>query len=194
MYSWLSRDMTDHVNINTGMEFLFQTLNMVDENLIMGFPSSEARGVLMNVKQSVAVCAATGAPDACKDFVRSLLGEDVQTLFGKYCGISVNSEAQAAATVWFAERLNAYYRIIEDIHDPQEREALEEPMEEVDPEHAATVLDGYIRNAAGFRHSDAAIEIIIREEIQAYFAGQKSIEEVMDLIQNRVDLYVSERG
>jgi hypothetical protein len=192
--SWMSRDMTDHVNITTALEFLLQTQNQVDDKFIMGFPSSEPRGVLMNVKQSVGVCAATGAPEACKDFVKILLGEDIQTLFGKYCGVSVNSEAQATASRWFAEQLNAYYGCIADIHDYQERIALEEPLEEVDPESVVTAMDGYIRNAAGFRHSDAAVEIIIREEIQAYFAGQKTIEEVMGLIQNRVDLYVSERG
>ena len=148
----------------------------------------------MNVKQSVAVCAATGAPDACKDFVKHLLGEDIQTLFGKYDGVSVNCNAQAVASRWFADMMNDYYNCVVDVHSYQDRYDLEEPLEEVDPDHFADVMDSYIRNAAGFRHSDAAIEIIIREEIQAYFAGQKSIEEVMDLIQNRVDLYVSERG
>ena len=42
--------------------------------------------------------------------------------------------------------------------------------------------------------TDAAIEIIVREEIQAYFADQKTIEDVMGIIQNRVDTYMSERG
>ena len=194
MISWLSKDYNDHVNITTAQELLFQTMNLVDEKIIMGFPSSEARGLLMNVKQSVAVCAATGAPDACKDFVKHLLGEDIQTLFGKYDGVSVNCNAQAVASRWFADMMNDYYNCVVDVHSYQDRYDLEEPLEEVDPDHFADVMDGYIRNAAGFRHSDAAIEIIIREEIQAYFAGQKSIEEVMDLIQNRVDLYVSERG
>ena len=56
-------------------------------------------------------------------------------------------------------------------------------------------MDGYIRNASGIRINDyAAVENIIREEIQAYFADQKTIEEVMDIIQNRVDTYVDERG
>ena len=41
---------------------------------------------------------------------------------------------------------------------------------------------------------DTAIEIIIREEIQAYFCGDKTIDEVMGIIQNRVDLYLNERG
>ena len=192
--SWMSKDFTDHVVITTCLELLYQTGNMVDEKVIMGFPSSEPSGLLMNVDQSVGVCAATGAPDACKDFVRLLLGEDIQTLFGMYCGVSVNCNAQAEASRWYAEKMNGYYNCVKDVHSRQDRSDLEEPLEEVDPELVVSVMDGYIRNAAGFRHSDAAVELIIREEIQAYFAGQKTIEEVMDTIQNRVDLYVDERG
>ena len=39
-----------------------------------------------------------------------------------------------------------------------------------------------------------AVSIIVREEIQAYFAGDKTIENVMAIIQNRVDLCMNERG
>lgn len=192
--SWMSNDFSDHAVITTGLELLYQTGNLVSDKILMGFPSSEAKGALMNVEQSVGVCAATGAPEACKAFVKYLLQEDIQTVFGKYCGISVNCNAQAEACRFFADMMNGYFECIEDVHPYQDRLALQEPVEAVDPETFVSVMDGYIRNAAGFRHSEAAVELIIREEIQAYFAGQKTIEEVMDIIQNRVDLYVEERG
>ena len=192
--SWMSNDFSDHAVITTGLELLYQTGNLVSDKILMGFPSSEAKGALMNVEQSVGVCAATGAPEACKAFVKYLLQEDIQTVFGKYCGISVNCNAQAEACRFFADMMNGYFECIEDVHPYQDRLALREPVEAVDPETFVSVMDGYIRNAAGFRHSEAAVELIIREEIQAYFAGQKTIEEVMDIIQNRVDLYVEERG
>ena len=41
---------------------------------------------------------------------------------------------------------------------------------------------------------DPAIEKIVYEEIQAYFADQKSIDDVIELINNRVSLYISERN
>ena len=37
------------------------------------------------------------------------------------------------------------------------------------------------------------IQDIINEEADYYFAGQKSVEEVMSLIQNRVSLYIAEQ-
>ena len=38
----------------------------------------------------------------------------------------------------------------------------------------------------------AVVWQIIREEAEAYFTGSKSIEEVADLITNRVQLYMDE--
>ena len=55
-------------------------------------------------------------------------------------------------------------------------------------------MDGYIRSASGLHVVDSAVSIIVREEIQAYFAGDKAIEDVMAIIQNRVDLCMNERG
>ena len=36
--------------------------------------------------------------------------------------------------------------------------------------------------------------IIMREEIQAYFAGDKSLDEVIEIINNRARTYYGERG
>ena len=43
-------------------------------------------------------------------------------------------------------------------------------------------------------HTDSAVMLIVREEIQAYFAGQKTLEEVLEIINNRVATFVNERG
>ena len=51
-----------------------------------------------------------------------------------------------------------------------------------------------IRSCDHMPATDNAVMLIVREEIQAYFAGQKSLDEVLDTITNRVDLFVSERG
>ncbi len=41
-------------------------------------------------------------------------------------------------------------------------------------------------------HVDEVVGAILEEEVAAYFAGQKSVEEVMEIIQNRVELYLQE--
>ncbi len=43
-------------------------------------------------------------------------------------------------------------------------------------------------------YSDSAVMLIIREEFQPYLAGQKSIDDVIDIIENRVATAKKERG
>ena len=42
--------------------------------------------------------------------------------------------------------------------------------------------------------TDASIMIIMREEVQAYFAGDKTLDEVIEIINNRARTYYGERG
>jgi ABC-type glycerol-3-phosphate transport system substrate-binding protein len=185
----------EFVNITSGMELLKVTHNDINDRVVMGFPSIEPRGLMVNVLQSVGVSSATKSPTVCKSFVNMLVGEDFQTLFAKYDGISVNSAAQEAACRSFAERTNYAFEAISAVWTIENIQLLQVFDTTVDADEFVAQMDGYIRNASGIRINDyAAVENIIREEIQAYFADQKTIEEVMDIIQNRVDTYVDERG
>ena len=42
--------------------------------------------------------------------------------------------------------------------------------------------------------SDPSITVIITEEIPAYFSGQKNIDQVVDILENRVNTVLNERG
>ena len=42
--------------------------------------------------------------------------------------------------------------------------------------------------------SDPALDMIVKEEIPAYFAGQKSLDEVIKIINDRAKTYLNERG
>ena len=60
-----------------------------------------------------------------------------------------------------------------------------------------SVVDDYenmIRSCSSISHTDPAVTVIVREEIPAYFAGQKTIEEVIDIVENRVQTFLDERG
>ncbi len=45
----------------------------------------------------------------------------------------------------------------------------------------------------GFYAEDSTVWDIIEEQVQPYFAGDKSLDEAIDLIQGRVELYVNEQ-
>ena len=79
-------------------------------------------------------------------------------------------------------------------YDPYMLDALNTYTTTVDEEQFVSQMDEYIKSASGLRIIDSEVEIIIREEIQAYFAGQMSIKKVMGTIQNRVGVYEAERG
>jgi hypothetical protein len=46
--------------------------------------------------------------------------------------------------------------------------------------------------ASEIRVYDQQIDLIIKEEASAYFSGNKSVETVADIIENRVGIYVKE--
>ena len=45
----------------------------------------------------------------------------------------------------------------------------------------------------GMRDYDSAIYAIIDEEAQAYFAGSRSLDDTVTIIQNRMQLYIDEK-
>ncbi len=45
----------------------------------------------------------------------------------------------------------------------------------------------------GFFSMDSTVWDIIEEQVQPYFAGDKSLDETIDLIQGRVELYINEQ-
>jgi len=59
------------------------------------------------------------------------------------------------------------------------------------PEQVEEVRD-LIYNADGVMVGNSEELAIIREEVDAYFKGQKSAKEVADIIQSRMKIYVSE--
>ena len=60
-----------------------------------------------------------------------------------------------------------------------------------------SVADRYetmIRSCSSVSQTDTAVTVIVREEMPAYFSGQKTIEEVIDIMENRVQTFLNERG
>ncbi len=184
----------DHVIIGSGLGLLAMTQGQLGDRVVMGFPSDRPRGLMIDVEQSVAVSASTEYPDQCRSFVALMVSDEIQTMFATYSGISVNRAAEEEACIEFAGRHNDRFNALSEYYTVQNLVDFEYPLCETDADELAEAINGYVENAAGLRMSDAAVEIIVREEMQPYFAGQKSIEECMEIIENRVDLYVNERG
>ena len=51
-----------------------------------------------------------------------------------------------------------------------------------------------IENCYGLNRSDPAVNSILKEEMPAYFSGQKSLEDVIPILEDRVQTFLNERG
>ena len=144
----------------------------------VGFPSEDGGKAVLYDRIPVGITESCRNKEGAWQFVSSLLGEEFQRHHLKFV---------------FPIRLDIL------------QESFQEAMEEKDPEkylggeppHAATqeeinVLFEGICSAQSNRIFDPNIWNIIAEDVEAYFEGSKTIEEVMDLIQGRASLYMSE--
>ena len=185
---------TNYIALASASEYMRQTQGRINDLTMYGFPSSVPSGPRITVLQSAAVSSSTEYPDDCKEFIRLLMGEEFQQLYANYAGFPVNPSALRDALDPDVATYNA--RVDECSRYSPDEFRLEEglPVCRVDADELYGLFDSLIRSASGITTTDAAVEMIVREEIQAYFAGQKTLDEVIGIIQDRADTYVNERG
>ena len=70
----------------------------------------------------------------------------------------------------------------------EEIEIDKKPVTDEDAARYRALID----NAKGLQYYNNAVDNIIEEEVAAYFSGDKSVDEVCKIIQDRVSTYVNE--
>ena len=70
---------------------------------------------------------------------------------------------------------------------------VEVPVTPLTKEESAKVLE-YIKSLDSLCTYNEELSNIITEETESYFSGQKSVDEVVDIIQSRAKIYVSENS
>ena len=70
---------------------------------------------------------------------------------------------------------------------------MEVPVEPLTKEESGKVLD-YIKSLNTICTYNEDLNNIITEETESYFSGQKSVDEVVEVIQSRAKIYVSENS
>lgn len=174
--------------------FLSNYGSKINDVRVLGLPSYDGRGPQFNVLTSVAVSAQSSNIDACKEYVSYLLGDEIQTLLAN------NSWANPVNR---SVILNNAEQVIDDFNTEVDMYAEWYTQDELvmyglPSAHVSyDVVDDYLAIIDGCTNctqTDIAINMIISEEIQAYFAGQKSIDQVIDTMTNRINTYLNERG
>ena len=153
--------------------------------------SVDGNGPCIEIVSSVAISATTKYEDACYEFIDILIGEDIQYLCSESKANSININALKRICSDRIDYINADYDSLL-AYGYSKAELAEMGIERVDE----SMTDKYIAclSAADTLASmDPSVAIIILEEIRAYFAGQKDIKDVAELINNRAQTLLDER-
>ena len=152
----------------------------------VGIPSADGAGPVIKIGDSAAISAHTAHPDACWEFIKMLLSEETQESLG-VTSIPVNAQAFEAISEANLDDYSDYYNSFS-----------AEELSWIDfPEPDESFIDDYrdlVCSADRIIMTDSMVMIIMREEIQAYFSGDKSLDDVIDIINNRAQTYYDERG
>lgn len=177
---------------NHGLALLFNQiygpLHFIEEEAyagesisIVGYPSPDQSGPPCFLSSILAISVQSSHSDAAWEFIKIFLGENVQEAVSESCipVLKTQLEAQIEKAMYPS---SPEYLMISEIEI--------KPMTE---EQSQTYRD-FINGLDTLAYQDREIISIILEEVAAYFYNQKSAEDVVALMENRVQLILDERA
>lgn len=162
------------------------------EFTLVGCPCSTKDGHMMSWQGQLAISASSTKTDGAWQFIEYLLSEEYQE--NSIWNFSVNKTVfdkkmkEAMEPSYYLDENGEKVEYENKWYLDDGSEIVLEPMNEAEVQK---VLD-VISNAGGSMQSDETINNIITEETASFFAGQKTAQQVADLIQNRVQTYIME--
>lgn len=180
------------------------TLAAVGEDIsLVGYPSQDGSGSTFVLTGGVAISSACRDQDAAWSFVRKLFTADYQRgrmYYGLPSNAAVfNERLKDVMTVSYQTDENGQPLLDENgekIVEPKAtywgNDGEQFSIDAMSQEQADQVMALY-NSIHTLNGGNDAIYNIITEEAGAYFAGQRSLDDVASIIQNRVGLYVAEQ-
>ena len=146
---------------------------------IYGLPSFDGRGPQTTSSEFVCIPSDTGYPEACAEFIRLQLSFDVQKTMTD--GNPINRDAMR----YIAERkLNSYNNSIANSANYSSRSAI--------PEGSVDKYIDILSSSYCGMNVGSAIEDILREEASSYFSGGRSLDDVIPVMQKRIQTVLDE--
>jgi ABC-type glycerol-3-phosphate transport system substrate-binding protein len=169
----------------------------------IGYPTQTGTGNTFALGEGVCITSACADKDAAWSFVRQYFTEDFELSDQNY-GFAFNAKAfqkqiDEAQTVTYQTDENGN-TVKDDKGNP-----VVQPMitYQIDDTHTITYdsmsqeqLDQFMtlyKSCKTISGSDASVLKIVTDEAAAYFAGEKTLDETVSMIQNRASLYVAEQ-
>ena len=173
---------------------LYQSNGNLENKTLIGFPSTERMGPRFSVDESIAITSGSSNIEACKEVIRLLLSDEIQSLYGSLDGNPVSRQGLEniiADAVWFYNDQTDRYLIY---FTPEEVENNGRSIEYVDADETTEIYMSMIDSCSGLYSIDLVAERIICEEMEAYLAGQKDLDETVVIIEDRINTYRSEHS
>ena len=155
---------------------------------ITGLPSCDGRGPQFDAWVSVAVSAQSTDVNACAEFAKLFLSDDIQTGFAEQEYLVLNREAFRKVGLAAVDYYNgAGVRRLASQGYPITENRFVYSTKDIDD------LEKIVLSCSGMKAEDSAISIILIEEMPAYFTGQKDLDAVVNIAQDRVQKVLDER-
>ncbi|MCQ2515441.1 MAG: extracellular solute-binding protein [Saccharofermentans sp.] len=181
--------------INDMRNYITSVVDSSTEKVLVGLPTYDGRGPAVGCFNSVGVVANLSSQEsaACLDFVSMLIDNNTQYQLGIVAGIPINRNAFEEVGRDYVDQHNAdtaNYRRDWTPEEYRNNNVSPDPIDYSKIDEFANIIS----SACSWVTSDPAINAIVREEIPAYFEGHKTLDQIIEVMQNRVQTLISERG
>ena len=172
--------------------YLSAVNEMKGSRAILGIPSSDGRGPMLTTSLSVAVSAQAVNVEACAEFAKILLSDEIQTRLAVSDRFTVNREVykkneSRVLDYCNGPRANQEFGINHRTFEPV-KTRIKFTADDLD------YLENIILSCTHFDSADSSINIILIEEMPPYFVGQKDLNSVIKIAQDRTQKVLDERG
>ena len=156
--------------------YTFEHTNLFKDFSIVGLPSADGHPEVVRGR-GIGITGCCPLQDAAWEFAMTLMSPDIQGCKQR----SHDPVLKSAQKTAFKEYIN-------------NKNNFRDPLYAPIPDGVVDYYIEQISDAVVVPDIDSEVLVIMNEEMPAYFEGQKSLDEVCAIIENRVNLMLSERG
>ena len=156
--------------------YTFEHTNLFKQFSIVGLPSADGHPEVVRGR-GIGITSCCPLQDAAWEFAMTLMSPDIQGCKQR----SHDPVLKSAQKTAFKEYIN-------------NKNNFRDPLYAPIPDGVVDYYIEQISDAVVVPDIDSEVLVIMNEEMPAYFEGQKSLDEVCAIIENRVNLMLAERG
>ena len=156
--------------------YTFEHTNLFKQFSIVGLPSADGHPEVVRGR-GIGITGCCPLQDAAWEFAMTLMSPDIQGCKQR----SHDPVLKSAQKTAFKEYIN-------------NKNNFRDPLYAPIPDGVVDYYIEQISDAVVVPDIDSEVLVIMNEEMPAYFEGQKSLDEVCAIIENRVNLMLAERG